>query len=179
MFRLQVCNALFKVLYHWTLFKKDGAHLCYIDPRSTYEWRTREPPEGDMLLFRRTHTVNYTTTKGRLTPKPSGSTRLSWQYIDFFLWSQKPYIMRPTAACGWRSYHNIWNVPAVPSMWGSLTLAPITRHPLLQMHINSIIMLTSPYVPIPAFVVWSTVSDKPWGGNYEAANYEAQWDGVK
>ena len=44
------------------------------------------------------------------------------------------YFLRPTVARGWQSYHNnnnhnIWNLPAVPSIWGSLRLAPmnITR----------------------------------------------------
>jgi len=54
-----------------------------------------------MLLFRRTHTVNYTTTKVRLTLKLSGSTRLSEQYIDFLLQSRKPYILHATN-CGAR-----------------------------------------------------------------------------
>ena len=36
------------------------------------------------------------TTKVRLTPKPSGSTRLSGQFIDFLLRSQKPYILHAT-----------------------------------------------------------------------------------
>ena len=47
------------------------------------------------------------TTKARLTPKPSGSTRLSGQYINFILRSRKPYILRATNhGVWWWSYHN-------------------------------------------------------------------------
>ena len=90
------------------------------------------------MLFRRTHTVNYTTTKVRLTPKPSGSTRLSGQYIDFLLRSQDPYILRATPRhAGDGRTIIIYEISQLHCLCGARSGSPQLRSDCIQIIANS------------------------------------------